>query len=81
MQENFYDPEAASSSGATRSTLCYSESQDHALPRFWVLQETILNDYLPEKDEPLLSSTIQRIWQLLLYNWDLTFRKYKDTGY
>ena len=27
----------------------------------WVLQETFLNDLLPEKDEPLLSSTIQSL--------------------
>ena len=35
----FYDPETASSSGATHvpgQTLRYSESQDHALPRFWI---------------------------------------------
>ena len=34
----------------------------------WVLQETFLNDHLPEKDEPLLSSTIPRIWHPLLRN-------------
>ena len=28
----------------------------------WVLQETFLNDYLLEKDKPLLSSTSIRIW-------------------
>ena len=39
----------------------------------WVLHETFLNDNLLDKDEPLLSSTIQRIWHPLLKNWDLTF--------
>ena len=37
----------------------------------WVLQETFLNDCLLEKDEPPLSSRIQRIWHPLLKNWDL----------
>ena len=32
----------------------------------WVLHETFLTDYVLEKDEPLLSSTIQRIWHPLL---------------
>ena len=39
MWENFYDPETASSSGATPvpSQPCTnSESQDHASPRFWI---------------------------------------------
>ena len=38
--EAFYDPESASSAGAThvpsQPILDYSESKDHALPRFWV---------------------------------------------
>ena len=34
----------------------------------WVLQETFLDDYFLEKDEPLLFSTIQRIWHLLVTN-------------
>ena len=38
-----------------------------------VLQETFLNDSLLEKDDPLLCSTIQRIWHRPLKNWDLTF--------
>ena len=37
----------------------------------WVLQETFLNDHLLEKDEPPLSSTIQRIWHALAKNRDL----------
>ena len=32
-----------------------------------------MNDYLLEEDEPLLSSTIERIWHPLLKNWDLRF--------
>ena len=39
----------------------------------WVLQETFLNDNLLEEDEPLLSSTIERMWHPLLKNWDLRF--------
>ena len=39
----------------------------------WVLQETFLNDNLLEEDEPLLSSTIQRVWHPFLKNWDLRF--------
>ena len=34
----------------------------------WVLQESFLNDYLFEKDELLLSSTLPRIGQPLLKN-------------
>ena len=34
----------------------------------WVLQETFLDDYLLEKDQPLPSSTIPRIWQPILKN-------------
>ena len=41
----------------------------------WVLQETFLNDYLLGKDQPLLSSTIQRIWHPLLKNWDLMLKE------
>ena len=40
-----------------------------------VLQETFLNDYLLEKDKPILSSQIQRIWHPLLKNWDLTLQE------
>ena len=40
-----------------------------------VLQETFVNDCLLEKDKPILSSTIQRIWQPLLWNWDLIFQE------
>ena len=77
----FYGPEAASSSGAdprSQPTLHSSESRKPCLAAIldcrmthgmlWVLQETFLNDYLLEKDEPLLSSTIQRIWHPLHKN-------------
>ena len=76
-----YDPETASSSGATH----VSESPGPCLASIldcrtmhgilWVPQETLLNVYLLEKDEPLLSSKIQRIWHPLLTNWDLTFQE------
>ena len=69
----------------SQSTLDYSESHSHALPRFWiaawytdflwVLQETFLNDYLLEKDHPQLSSQIHGMWHHLLTNWDLTFQE------
>ena len=84
---DFYDPESGSSSGMSRvfqSTVKNSESQPepclaairdcrmiHGILR--VLQETFLNDSLLEKDDPLLCSTIQRIWHRPLKNWDLTF--------
>ena len=38
-KEFFYDPETASSSAAnprSQSTLCNSDFQNHALPRFWI---------------------------------------------
>ena len=64
----------------SQSTL-YIPSQDHALPRFWIaarhteycgyFQERFLNDYLLEKEKPLLSSTMPRIWRPLVKNWDL----------
>ena len=41
----------------------------------WVPQETLLNDYLLEKDYPLLSSKIQRIWHHLLEDWDLKLQE------
>ena len=44
----------------------------------WVLQETFLNDDLLEKDEPLLSSTIRRLWHPLLKNGDLTLQEIKS---
>ena len=37
-----------------------------------VLQETLLNDHLLKKDDPLHSSTILRIWHPL-QPWDLTY--------
>ena len=57
----FEDPEAASSSGATHvpdRTAKKSESQDHALPRFWIAAQC--------SDKPLLSSLIPRTWHFLL---------------
>ena len=36
----------------------------------WVLQETYWNDYLLKTDKTLLSSTIPRIWHLLVKNLD-----------
>ena len=65
----FCDPETAS-----RSTLNYSASQNLAMPRFWIAAR-YTNDYLLEKDELLLSSTIQRISHPLLKNGDLTFQE------
>ena len=70
----FYDPETASSSGATHVPQsnpllfqvpepCLAAILDcrtiHGI--LWVLQETFLNDYLLEKGHHQLSSTIQRI--------------------
>ena len=85
VAREFYDPETASSSGATNvpgepSTIpsprtCLAAILDcrtiHGT--LWVLQETFLKDYLLEKDEHLLSSTlhsstIPRIWYHLLKN-------------
>ena len=40
----------------------------------WVRQETFSNDFLLENDKPPQSSTIQRIWHILLYNWDLMLK-------
>ena len=47
---------------------------------WWVLQETCLNDHLLEKDEPLLSWTLQRIWHPLHKKWTWYYRKYKEAG-
>ena len=58
----------------SQSTLYYSASQNLAMPRFWIAAR-YTNDYLLEKDELLLSSTIQRIWHPLLKNGDLTFQE------
>ena len=44
-----------------------------------VLQETFLNDFPPEKDEPLLSLTNQRIWHPLSRIETWYCRKYKET--
>ena len=79
-----YDPVTASSSGATHVPSQPSTIPSVPGPRLaaildcptihgilLVFQETFLNDYLLEKDELLLSSTIQRIWHLLLHNGDL----------
>ena len=59
-QENFNDPETASSSGAS-----HVPSQPSS-----ILQETFLKAYLLEKDHPQLSSRIHRIWHHLLADWD-----------
>ena len=40
-----------------------------------VLWETFLNDHPLKKDNPLQSSTIQRIWHLHLKMWDLMFQR------
>ena len=40
-----------------------------------ILQETFLNDHALKKEDPLLSSTIQRISHPLLRNWDLTLQE------
>ena len=72
------DPASGSSSGGQPPY--YSESQKLAVLRFWiaawytklygylVLQETFWNDHLLNKDYPLQSSTIQRIWHHPLRN-------------
>ena len=68
-----YDPETASSSNATHvpsQPLHHSESQNHALPRFW----SMMHGTLWEIQETLLS-TIQRIWYPLLTNWDLRLQE------
>ena len=44
----------------------------------WVLQEAFLNDHLLEKDEPLLSSTIQKTWHPPLRNSDLILSKRQE---
>ena len=41
----------------------------------WVLQRTFLNDYLLEKDKPLLSSETQRMWHPYALRPDLTLRE------
>ena len=84
MQENFYDPESGSSSGATHvfpsnfdyfwvPEPCRAAILDcraiHKMVR--VLQETFLNDHLFKKDYLLQSSTVPRIWHPPLRNWDL----------
>ena len=61
----------------SRSSLCYSESQNHASPRLWIAaryteyygylkKRFFLYDHLLKKAYPLQSSTVQRIWHLLL---------------
>ena len=79
----FCDPETASSSGAShvpsqpltfpspRTVPCRDSGLPHDTRNIRVLQETFLNDHLLQKDALLLSSTIPRIWQPLLKNWDL----------
>ena len=71
----FDDPESWSSSGATHvpgqtPAIPSPESGRAAIldcrvihKIVWVLQETFLNDHLLKKDDPLQSSTIQRIWR------------------
>ena len=62
-----------------RNCLCINQKKERDVdPDWWhrisldqptfpiQLQETLLNDCLLEKDKPLLSSTIQRIWHPLL---------------
>ena len=77
--ENFYDPETASNSVATHVPSQLStipsprtmRSRDSGLPRdarntMGTSGNVFLKAYLLEKDDPLLSSTIQRIWHPLL---------------
>ena len=76
-----HDPESGRSSGATHvSDRTFTILSPVTFPRCdsglpsdtlngKVLQDTFLNDYLLEKDKPLQSSTIQRIWHPLLWNW------------
>ena len=79
---DFYDPEKASSSGASHvpsqpliiPSAGEVPSRDPGLPRdtrfLWVLRETFLKAHLLEKDPPHLSSKIQRIRHHRLADWD-----------
>ena len=80
----FYDPESGSSSGATHvpdETSTILSSRKFATPRLWIAPKytelygyygkRFLNAQLSKKDNPLQSSTTQRIWHFLLRNWDM----------
>ena len=76
----FYDPESASSSRAAHvpsqpstfpsptTMLCRDSGLLHDTRNIVGTSGNVLNDDLLDKDEPLLSSTTQRIWHPLLKN-------------
>ena len=76
-----YDPELGSSSGATHVPLPFPSPRtlprcDSGLPSDTqngkgISGNVFVNDDSFKKDNPLQSSTSQRIWHLLLRNWEL----------
>ena len=69
----------------SHSNLHYSASQDHALLRFWIaaryteycgyFRKRFCSTICSRRTNLRLSSTIQRIWHLSLWNWDLILKE------
>ena len=65
----------------SQSTFYHSKSQDYALPRFWIaarytenygyFRKRLWTTACSRRTNLFLSSTIRRIWQPLLWNWDI----------
>ena len=71
----FHDSETASSSSEREPCLAAILDCLMIQGTLWVRQETLSNDYLLEKDEPLLLSMIHGIRHFLFKNWDLTIQE------